>query len=62
MVASKNKMDYNNQYTKEHYTRLSLLAYPDMAEKIKAAAAAAGQTTSAYILQAVQDRMDKDKR
>lgn len=31
------------------------------AEEIKAAAAAAGQSTSAYIMQAVRERMERDQ-
>ena len=53
--------DYNNTFQREKYDVLRVLAPKGEGPEIKAAAAAAGQSVSAYILQAVRDRMNKEK-
>lgn len=40
--------------------RIDLRPYKEEVEQIKSAATAAGQSTSAYIMQAVRERMKKD--
>lgn len=45
----------------EKLGRIDLRPYKEEAEQIKAAAAAAGQSMSAYILQAVRERMAREK-
>ena len=44
----------------EKLGRIDLRPYKEETETIKAAAQAAGQSTSAYILQAVRERMERD--
>lgn len=41
---------------------IQIRPYKDEAEQIRAAAAAAGQSTTAYILQAVRERMAKEQK
>lgn len=45
----------------EKLGRIDLRPYKEEAEAIRAAAAKAGQSTSAYILQAVRDRMERER-
>lgn len=45
----------------EKLGRIDLRPYKEETEKIKEAAARAGQSLSAYILEAVRDRMNKEK-
>lgn len=45
----------------EKLGRIDLRPYKEETEKIKEAAARAGQSVSAYILEAVRDRMDREK-
>lgn len=53
--------DYNNAYSKEKYDVLRLVASKDDGQRIREAAAWAGQSVSAYIMQAVRERMGKEK-
>lgn len=53
--------DYNNAFQREKYDVLRVLAPKGDGAGIKAAAAKAGQSVSAYILQAVRDRMAKEE-
>jgi len=41
--------------------RIDLRPYKEEVEQIKSAATAAGQSTSAYIMQAVRERMKKEQ-
>lgn len=50
--------DYNNEYQKNNYSVLRVLAPKDEGQQIRQAAADAGQSVSAFILQAVRDRME----
>lgn len=50
--------DYNNEYQKNNYAVLRVLTPKEEGQQIKQAAAAAGQSVSAFILQAVRDRME----
>lgn len=45
----------------EKLGRIDLRPYKEEVEEIRAAAARAGQSVSAYILQAVRERMEKEK-
>ena len=45
----------------EKLGRIDLRPYKEETEKIKEAAARAGQSVSAYILEAVRDRMNREK-
>lgn len=53
--------DYNNKFQRETYDRIQVLAKKEEGQRIREAAARAGQSVSGYILQAVRDRMDKEK-
>lgn len=45
----------------EKLGRIDLRPYKEEVETIRAAAVAAGQSTSAYILQAVRERMERER-
>ena len=52
--------DYNNQYQARTYDRIQVLAQKEEGQQIRQAAGDAGQSVSAYILQAVRERMAKE--
>ena len=54
-AASKNK------YNAKAYDRINFVVPKGQKDIIKAAAEAAGQSTNAYIVQAVRDRMEREK-
>ncbi len=54
-AASKNK------YNAKAYDRINFVVPKGQKDIIKAAAEAAGQSTNAYIVQAVRERMERDK-
>lgn len=59
MSLSEKKKIANERYLAK-LKPIMLRAYPDEAERIKAAAAAAGQSTQRYILDACRERMQRD--
>ena len=52
---------YRNDYTRQAYDRMSILPSKAGGVEIRAAASAAGQSISAYILQAVRERMERER-
>lgn len=54
-AASKNK------YNAKAYDRINFIVPKGQKDIIKAAAEAAGQSTNAYIVQAVRDRIEREK-
>lgn len=52
---------YINGYAREKYDRLSINPSKDEGQRIRQAAADAGQSVQAYILEAVRERMEKDQ-
>lgn len=50
--------DYNNNFQKEKYDVLRVLVPKGEGETIKAAAKAAGMSTSAFILSAIRGKME----
>ena len=52
------EIQYKNDYARNNYDRISLAPPKDEGQRIRQAAASAGQSVSAYILQAVRDRME----
>ena len=52
---------YKNDYTRMMYDRLSFIAGKEEGQMIRDSAAAVGQSVSAYILQAVRERMEKER-
>ena len=50
--------EYKNQFAREKYDRLSLVAPKDEGQQIKQAAAVQGESVNEYIRQAVRRRMD----
>ena len=55
------EIKYKNDFTRLNYDRISLTPGKEEGQRIREAAAKAGQSVSGYILQAVRDRMDKEK-
>lgn len=52
---------YRNDYTRQAYDRMSILPSKAEGAAIRAAAAKANQSISAYILQAVRERMERER-
>ncbi len=50
----------NNRWDAEHMATLGVRMRKERADIIRNAAAAAGQSVSAYILQAINERMERD--
>ena len=59
-MATKAHLEGNARYLAKLKT-FTLRVMPEEFEAIKAAAAVAGQSTNAYIVQAVRDRMEREK-
>lgn len=55
------KAEYDNQYAKEHYSRLNLSLLPGDIEYIRTAAKASGLSYSQYVLQAVREKVARDE-
>lgn len=56
-MSTEAKRAWNYQYLKQ-FKQVSLRFLPEDLEKVKAAAAAAGQGVAPYIMQALSERMD----
>jgi uncharacterized protein (DUF1778 family) len=52
---------YKNEYAKQTYDIIKATPDKETGQRIRSAAAAAGQSVSAYVLQAVLERMDREK-
>lgn len=55
------KEDYRNKWARENRARIIVMTTPADKEEIKAAANQAGQSVNAYILQAVRERIEREK-
>lgn len=53
-----NQISYQNSYNKEKYDRISLMLPKGDKDRIKMAAAAAGESVNEYINKAIKQRMD----
>jgi len=53
--------DYNNAFQRATYDRIQVLPKKEEGQAIRAAAVKAGQSVSEYILDAVRDRMNREK-
>lgn len=62
MPVPASKRAANNRWDAANMSALSVKLRKDRADVIRDAAAAAGQTVSAYILQAINERMERDKQ
>ena len=58
--AQENKLQYNMQYSKEHYKRIPLDVTHAKYAEIKAAAAAKNETVNGYIKSAIDARIASD--
>ena len=52
----------SNKKSDAKYSQMLLKPYKEEAEKIRAAADAAGQSLQGYILQAIRERMERDNK
>lgn len=59
-MGGKTSAKSKNAYNARTYDRLVLVVPKGDGEKIKAAAAAAGQSANAYMVQAVRERMENE--
>ena len=66
IVPNKNspaKIAYNNQWTNEKFDRINIAIHKGDKDKIKAAADAAGAPSlNAYIVEAIEEKMQKTTR
>lgn len=53
-----NQISYQNSYNKEKYDRISLMIPKGEKNRIKTAAAAAGESVNEYINKAIKQRID----
>ncbi len=53
-----NQISYQNSYNKEKYDRISLMLPKGEKDRIKTAAAAAGESVNEYINKAIRQRID----
>ena len=53
-----NQISYQNSYNKEKYDRISLMIPKGEKDRIKTAAAAAGESVNEYINKAIKQRID----
>lgn len=63
MEEGKSKFDqvkYVNDFKKEHYDRIEILAAKGKKEEVKSLAKEAGQSMSEYILQAIKERAERE--
>lgn len=51
--------DYNNNFQRQTYDRIQVLPKKEEGQRIRQAAATAGQSVSEFILDAVRERLDK---
>lgn len=58
----KTMYDYNNTYQKNNYDVLRVVASKEEGQTIRQAAAGAGQSVSAYIMEAVRARLNKTEK
>ena len=61
MPVSASKRAANNKWDAANMATLGTKVKREEAERVRAAAAAAGQSTSAYIGQAITERMEREK-
>ena len=55
-----NKLARTREYNKENYEQIVMRVPKGVKEKIKAAAEAAGKSMTAFIMEAVNEKMNKD--
>ena len=51
---------YKNDYARSAYDRIGITPSKERGQEIRAAAAKAGQSVNAYILQAIEERMKRE--
>lgn len=58
--ASARKITYNNSYNRENYDEIKVLVKRGEREKIKAHAAACGESVNAFINRAIAEALQRD--
>ena len=59
--SKEDAMKYNNQYNRQKYDRIALMVPKGQKEQIQAAASRQGQSLNAYIIGAVNERMEREQ-
>ena len=59
--SKEDAMKYNNQFNRQKYDRIGLMVPKGQKEQIQAAASRQGQSLNAYIVGAVNERMEREK-
>jgi len=54
-------VQYNNDYNRKNYDRIAITPSKERGQEIRAAAARAGQSVNAYVLQAVEERKKREE-
>ncbi len=61
-MANSKKNDYDNQYVRENYHRVSLNIKKDKYDDIKQAASNNNESVNGYIKKAIDNRLENEKR
>ena len=61
MTYSENKKKYNEQYTKEHYKRISLVMQNEEYNTMKEHTESTGETVNGFIKRAILQTIERDK-
>lgn len=56
-----NQQEYNNRYNSEKYDRITIMLAKGSRERLQELAKASGQSVTAYIKQAIAERIAKDE-
>lgn len=59
--SKEDAMKYNNQFNRQKYDRIGLMVPKGQKEQIQAAASRQGQSLNAYIVCAVNERMEREQ-
>lgn len=59
--SKEDAMKYNNQFNRQKYDRIGLMVPKGQKEQIQAAASRQGQSLNAYIVGAVNERMEREQ-
>lgn len=60
-MTQKEKTDYKRKFNEEKYDRIGLYTAPGKKEQYMAIAKESGISLNAYIIQAIEEKIDRDK-
>jgi len=62
MIMPKRKAEWQNNYIARKYDRLNIIVPKGQKEALQTHAESAGQSLNAYVVQAVDERVERDKK